>query len=437
MRAIALSLTLLPSLLLPARAGQTMESASNKVHRNAVTAGGQRSTSSNNVLTSAVGEEAGASSFSSGHRLSPGAMALFSYPGRITDLTSTEQFLTSATMRWSTPGYDGGLSSTLQPGSSYYIRITSYTVPDTFAQQQNSELWIATHSTLLAGTLADLRRTGLDPNTTWYAEVWTADNDGNIGFSSNRSTFTSLARAPTALPQAYLYVFDTSATLNWAALPSSPASESSQGYVLEASTTNFGALLPGGATLSSTTYNVAASTLTLDNLDLGSTYYFRVGSLNWAGRPNYLDLPKLNFQLEQSSTSLSFGSIDARVVESVISASSIVVVNRGNLPMTLRLFAGTATSGSPWTLSTSSAVETAVVQAVWNTVQPSGNAFQHAVTASTTTSGGMSGTYAGDQAGASIPAGATRTLWFRFWRPTTTVATTQQLLRVDIRAAYP
>ena len=42
--------------------------------------------------------------------------------------------------------------------------------------------------------------------------------------------------------------------------------------------------------VSSTTYNVLSSTLTVGTtapLDLTATYYFRVGSLNWNSVPNY------------------------------------------------------------------------------------------------------------------------------------------------------
>ena len=52
---------------------------------------------------------------------------------------------------------------------------------------------------------------------------------------------------------------------------------------MKQASTNFGALLPGGTVLSSSTPNVALSTLTVAGLEADTTYYFRVGALNWAG----------------------------------------------------------------------------------------------------------------------------------------------------------
>ena len=60
---------------------------------------------------------------------------------------------------------------------------------------------------------------------------------------------------------------------------------SSRGYRLETSSTNFGVVSPGGATISSVTSNVALSTLTVFSPALlaNTTYYFRAAGLNWVG----------------------------------------------------------------------------------------------------------------------------------------------------------
>ncbi|PIR17717.1 MAG: hypothetical protein COV48_08345, partial [Elusimicrobia bacterium CG11_big_fil_rev_8_21_14_0_20_64_6] len=84
-------------------------------------------------------------------------------------------------------------------------------------------------------------------------------------------------------------VFQTSITLNWTALPASPQSASSRGYLIEASTTNFGALSPGGVTFASATPNVALSTLTVAGLTPDATYFLRAGALNWSGAANFLN----------------------------------------------------------------------------------------------------------------------------------------------------
>jgi hypothetical protein len=255
---------------------------------------------------------------------------------------------------------------------------------------------------------------------------------------SNQSTFTQLANAPTALPQTFLNVYDSSAVINWAAMPLSPSSLTAEGYELDASTTNFGALFPGGQVFSSITYNTSQSTLTIASLDFSNTYYFRVGSLNYASVPNYTTLSRLNLQITVSTTGVSFGGLDPTVFDSTISISSIVVTNVGNIPVTLSIYGATATVGSPWTLGVSSDVETPLFQGAWNSVQPPSSVFSTPITVSTVASGGVAGNYAGnDQNGAVIPPGATRSLWFQFWRPTSTITNTKQNLQVFVKSYYP
>jgi hypothetical protein len=82
-------------------------------------------------------------------------------------------------------------------------------------------------------------------------------------------------------------------------------------------------------------------------------------------------------------------------------------------------------------------VEQAVVQGLWNSVQPSSTSFSAAITASTTTSGGAGGNYAGDQNGMAVPVGATRVMWFQLFIPTSSAGALTQELRVDMRPVYP
>jgi hypothetical protein len=135
-------------------------------------------------------------------------------------------------------------------------------------------------SSTVNGTVAGLTVPGLERNTTYYFRVGSLNWNSAANFTVLGSSATNAA----ALTAMQIYrVFETSATLNWAALAASPQAASCEGYELQASSTNFGALLPGGTVLSSSTPNVALSTLTVAGLEADTTYYFRVGALNWAG----------------------------------------------------------------------------------------------------------------------------------------------------------
>lgn len=423
----------------PAFAGDPMSSASHLLLRSDVNGGGDASSSSNNKLEGAFAADAGDPRTSTTYRMVPGAMALFSFPSTIGDLSAPDPRLSSATLKWSAPYYDSAIGANLMSGSSYLVRVASYTSPYTFSLQYATLVSTGATGTT-PGAFQARWAASLDPNTTWFASVWTMDADGNVSLESNRSTFTTLARLPVALASTYLNVYETSATLAWAAIPVDVASATAEGFSLEASTTDFGNAFPGGTIYSSATTNVLSSTLTVSLVDLGTTYYFRVGSLNWTSIKHYAALPKLNFEVLQSSSGLSFGSIDARSVQSVVATSSIVVTNRGTLPMTYRVLGATVTpGGSEWALASSSGTEQFVLQAVWNSGSspPADTAFVSPILTSTQTSGGAGGLFAGDQTGVSVPPGESRTMWFRFWRPATTVRTDKQTIRVDVRPTYP
>ncbi|MFH2201703.1 MAG: fibronectin type III domain-containing protein [Elusimicrobiota bacterium] len=128
--------------------------------------------------------------------------------------------------------------------------------------------------------------TGLAANTTYYFRTRAKDAAGNAaGFSSSLSTST-LAKAPVALAESFLNVFQTSVTANWAARPASPQALSAEGYRLDAST----AADFSGTLRTIATGDVAESTLTVAGLAADTTYYFRAGSLNWNGQAKYLSL---------------------------------------------------------------------------------------------------------------------------------------------------
>ena len=416
-------------------AGGSMASATNSVFRDAADSGGSASASATNKLTGSVAEAGVKAQASATFRLVAGGEALFSFPGKITDFAGLATLTNSATIQWTTVGYDGALGALAQ-GTSYYVRIASYTTPDTF-NFPGASLWFSTGPTGTSpGAAVSSVTINLVPNTTFFATAFVLDADGNLSFMSNMSTMTTLANPPNTLASTYLFVFPTSATLNWQALRPNTASATAEGYSLEASSTNFGALLPGGVVLTSVTANVLASTLTVANLDLGTTWYFRVGSLNYVGAPNYTTLQRLNFQIFPSSSGLSFGLIDPQLYSSTVSISSVVVANVGNLPVTLQLFAGTTTAGgSPWTLGSSVGLEQVLLQGQFNSAAPTSGSFSTALLSSTQTA--TASAFAGNQTAVQIPPGQTRTLWFQFWLPTSTIALTKQTLQVNVLGIFP
>jgi hypothetical protein len=128
---------------------------------------------------------------------------------------------------------------------------------------------------------------GLRNNTTYYLRVgakW-----GVSTFFTQVTTNSTLPQEATPLAATFLDVAVDSTTLAWASLPTlamDVSSMTSEGYVLEASSTNFDG---SGVTVTSTTLEVLASTLTVFSpaLDSNTTYYYRVGTLNYEGAPNY------------------------------------------------------------------------------------------------------------------------------------------------------
>lgn len=119
----------------------------------------------------------------------------------------------------------------------------------------------------------------LSRNTRYYYRAGALNWSGTANYSETRS-FTTL---PAQLQNlARLAAGAWSATLGWSAVPASPQAASAAGYRLEASTTNFS----GGTVVSSATYDISKSTLTV-TLDSNTTYYFRAGSLNADGGATY------------------------------------------------------------------------------------------------------------------------------------------------------
>ena len=128
---------------------------------------------------------------------------------------------------------------------------------------------------------------GLKANTTYYFRVRAVGVGGTVGAYSPYISTATLAVKLTGLTEA---VFESSATLGWATVndPSVQALNS-EGYILHLST----AYLDVAVTPPATTYwqTSSSDTASVDAspLFLNTTYYYRLGALNWDGLANILD----------------------------------------------------------------------------------------------------------------------------------------------------
>lgn len=275
-------------------AGERMTSETNDMPHSAVGgAGGTAgSATGSNRLDAAFGEEVGGSSVAtSANRLAPGFVQAFAFPGTATGLTALDDVsVSSVTLQWTAPGLDG-LRGALASGSSYYIRVASHQVAGTFTQFSSATIVFSTAGTSPGATVSTVA-VGLQPNTTYWWRLWTKDPAGGMSYASEISTFVTLALPVGLQDESFVEVNFTSVAAQWIPRPTllqDVSSMSAAGYRVEASSTNFGTLAPGGVISSSGTTNLALSTLTVSDpsLVVDRTYYFRAGSLNWAGQPNW------------------------------------------------------------------------------------------------------------------------------------------------------
>ncbi len=122
---------------------------------------------------------------------------------------------------------------------------------------------------------------GLWPNTTHYYRVIPRNVPGVYGDLLELGSTATLAVPVTGARPAG--VFTTSVTVTWDVLPPAPSSMTCEGYSVEASTApDF-----TGTILSSATDNRQFAALSVPGLFASTTYYFRVGSLNWNALPDY------------------------------------------------------------------------------------------------------------------------------------------------------
>ena len=261
----------LPALAL---AGPRLDGGDMAVPRNLLAAGGGLSTGAGMTLDASIGETAISSFTVSAAAPYAGLMHELAQPGSVTSIVSVTKDTGSLELSWAAPGLDG-LEG---PVVSGYWRIDSSSDP---AHVFSPTTFVTELGTTVApGAVQSYALTGLLPNTTYFTRIYLADARKYFAETSAPSGESTLARVP---PAPYFSgVFPTSVTISWT-IPSGAA----EGYVVNGSSTDFGALAPGGVVSTSQTSAGLSVTLTLAGLNPNTSYYFKLGSLNWQSDVNF------------------------------------------------------------------------------------------------------------------------------------------------------
>lgn len=272
MNSLLLALWLAPCAALHAQ--QALSSPTQDIPRNVSAAGGQIVSGGGFILDDTISEIVADTMTGGGFSTSPGLMQLIAQPGTITSIVAVSKDTGTIDLSWSAPGLDGFVGSVL----SGFWRIDSSSDPAHVFSPETYVTEIAT--SVLPGTSVYYNLTGLLPDTTYYSRVYLADIRKVVAETSPQDNDSTLAHLP-AVP-VFSGVFPTSVTISWN-LPVG----GSQGYLINSSSTDFGALTPGGLVVSSQTPNGLVVTLTVTGLNPDTTYYFNLGSLNWQGQTNF------------------------------------------------------------------------------------------------------------------------------------------------------
>jgi phosphodiesterase/alkaline phosphatase D-like protein len=167
---------------------------------------------------------------------------------------------TSATVSWGDGGNPGG--------TRYRVELAA-----------SADFLTGLQSALTTSLSASF--TGLSRNTTFYFRVASVNHNSVPSYFGPALSTSSLTSEPGTVGAPFAVVYPSSATVVWGALPAAPQSASCEGYLAEAST----AADFSGDRRSAVTANPLAASLTVTGLTQDSTYFFRVGALNWNSVP--------------------------------------------------------------------------------------------------------------------------------------------------------
>jgi hypothetical protein len=163
------------------------------------------------------------------------------------------------------------------------------------ANSQGYELDASTSNTFLGtvyststtspslNTLTVSSATNLAPNTTYFVRIGALYN----GTTNYNGTYPSTSTLASLLSSVKIYqVNQTSITMNWTAWASTgPGVNTSQGYELDVSSTNFNGT---GTIYMSSNTTPTTSTLTVTGLANSTTYYLRTGGYNYNAVANFV-----------------------------------------------------------------------------------------------------------------------------------------------------
>jgi hypothetical protein len=179
---------------------------------------------------------------------------------------NTQIYETSSTFNWSPinglkqENSSSGYKLLVTEDAEYKIIVSSYNIDKDIGSQ----------------TIENLTR-----NTGYYYKFSVLNSIGVESFIPG--SFYTLTSKPSNFK--IINYSSSSVRAGWNRFPSSPPSDTALLFRLEASTTtNFINII------SSITYDMSISTLSIDTLDSNTTYYFRVGAFNMAGYSNYSDI---------------------------------------------------------------------------------------------------------------------------------------------------
>ena len=257
-----------------AQAGIPMAGGDNSIRRNIVSGGGAVAAGTGRSLNYALAETAVTSFSGAGFKFSSGYMPLAAQPGTIISITAVSKTTGTLELAWTAPGLDGFLGAVT--GGLYRIDTSSET-----SHVFDPSIFVTEFSTsVIPGEAQAYIVTGLVPNTTYYTRIYLADARKVVAEHSvtdNDSTLANLPASPVLSG-----VYRSSVTFTWS-IPAGAA----EGYQVAGSSTNFGALFPGGTVHSSVTAEGTLLTLAVTGLNPNTNYYFKLGSLNWQQDVNF------------------------------------------------------------------------------------------------------------------------------------------------------
>lgn len=240
-----------------------------QILRNAVNNGGMLASNASFNLNNSVAE-AGVSSFTGGGlSLYTGLMELEAQPGSVTSIVSVSKTTGTLELSWNAPGLDGFVGDVT--GGFYRIDTSSDPLhafsPSTFVTE------FAT--SVVPGDAQSYILSGLLPNTTYYSRIYLSDSRKVVAETSKQSDESTLANLPVS--PVVSGIFASSVTFSWT-LPAGGA----EGFKIDASSTNFGSVHSSSATSVGTVVSLSVSGLVPN-----TTYFFKLGSLNWQSQLNF------------------------------------------------------------------------------------------------------------------------------------------------------